>query len=439
MTGLRRVLAIALASALLPGFGAGAAVAAAPSATFVTPVPGAITVVQSGSYQVSWTIAEGTSVSAARLAVQASRPVGIEGCDPRWAPFSVQAVTGTSADVDGLALDRCYRFVLLLTIDGGVESVASSPIVPTSGDWGPSIEFVNPYVDGVVSYATSARVMWIESDTFGSPITSRVLVEQSAPANGDGCSGVSWSAGAALSFSGTGVNRALERDRCYRYTLAEQDAAGFRQVRVSGALRVVAELPEWEGNLNLFRDGAFVSQVTMTQCVAASSQMMLNLILETSDTSRATQAMYMAYAQANDMVTYRDGGSNPAGWAAALNRYGGAVYSVGKYIDSGSAIRAAVTRLRVTNRPVGLLVFRGRHAWVLNGFEATADPAVTSNFTVTAVYVTGPLYPREPNSYGYDQPPNTRLTVNQFTTSYFWRYYDSSLTTWNNYWVIVQP
>ena len=208
---------------------------------------------------------------------------------------------------------------------------------------------------------------------------------------------------------------------------------------MSGVLRIAGGLPAWTGTLNLYRDGAFVSQVTMTQCVAASAQMMLNLVRDQSDTSSGSQATYMAYAEVNDSATYGGGGSNPAGWAAVMNGYGGMPYSVARYIDSGSAIKAAATRLRLTNRPVGLLVLRGRHAWVLNGFEATADPAVTSSFTVTAVYVSGPLYPRAQRISGYDQPPNARLTTAQLASQYFLRYYDASLTTWNGYWVTIQP
>ena len=41
-------------------------------------------------------------------------------------------------------------------------------------------------------------------------------------------------------------------------------------------------------------------------------------------------------------------------------------------------------QIRLTNRPVGLMTWRGAHSWVMSGFNATADPAVTDKFTVTA-------------------------------------------------------
>jgi hypothetical protein len=434
-----RILFLVLAPVLFGSIHVGRADAADPAAAFTSPAPGVISVVRTSSFHVAWTLTAGAQVTSSSLAVQASRPIGTDGCDPRWAPFSVQSVSGTSFDVQGLARDHCYRFVLLLTTPRGPQSIASAPVIPTSKGWGPGAEFTNPYVDGVVSYTTSVQVGWIEWDAFKSPIVSRTLAEQSAPANGESCSGVSWSSGISVAFTGTAVTRTLDRARCYRYSLVLQDAAGFRSVSTSGALRIAANLPTWTGTLNLYRGDAYVTQFTLTQCVAASSQIMLNLTLGLSDTSSARQSTYMAFAEANDGASYSGGGSNPTGWAAVMNRYGGVPYSVARYIDSGSAIKAAATRLRLTNRPVGLLVFRGRHAWVLNGFEATADPAVTSSFTVTAVYVSGPLYPRKPNTYGYDPPPNTRLTTSEFTSSFFGRYYDPSRTTWNGYWIIIQP
>ena len=42
------------------------------------------------------------------------------------------------------------------------------------------------------------------------------------------------------------------------------------------------------------------------------------------------------------------------------------------------ALRLAAASIRQTNRPVGLLVWRGRHAWVMSGFKATADPLRTA-------------------------------------------------------------
>ena len=81
---------------------------------------------------------------------------------------------------------------------------------------------------------------------------------------------------------------------------------------------------------------------------------------------------------------------------------------------------------------------RGDHAWVMSGFQATADPAIASDFTVTAVYVEGPLYPAH-QSAGYDMAPDTRLTLSQLR--HFFRRYDARRPTnpLDRHYVTVQP
>ena len=94
--------------------------------------------------------------------------------------------------------------------------------------------------------------------------------------------------------------------------------------------------------------------------------------------------------------------------------------------------------MRLTNKPVGLLVWTGRHAWVMNGFSATADPATGSDFTITSVDVSGPLYPRALNASGYDLPPDTKLTPAQLS-KYFLKYSDTVVKTWNGSYILIVP
>ena len=425
---------------LVAGFGdvsAAAAATAGPEATFVTPIPGLVSVTQTGSFGASWTISTGVSVSATTVVVQTSRPVGVTGCDLRWLPVRSGPASGTSYYVAGLPTNRCYRFVLMLTTGSGTQTVTSSPFIPAPAGLGPTADFTNPYVDGRVVYETAAKIGWAPRDTFGSKITSTSLSEETAAEVGGACASVTWSTPTKLSFTGSSINRTLVRSVCYRYLLTLQDAAGFRSELASGSIVVAGGLPDWTGSLEFYEPSAFASQATTTWCVAASSQMMLNMVLGQSDASSSAQATYIAYGQANAAATYA-AGTNPTGWVAILNRYGGATYSVARYADSASALKAAATRMRQTNKPVGMLVWKGRHAWVMNGFSATADPATTSNFTVTAVDVTGPLYPRAMNSSGYDLAPDTSLTPAQLS-KYFLTYSDTVVKTWNGGYVLIMP
>ncbi len=162
--------------------------------------------------------------------------------------------------------------------------------------------------------------------------------------------------------------------------------------------------------LNLFRSGDFVSQVTSRTCVGASIQMMVN-IGGPDDRTRKTQLRFWDLAR--DLSSSRWGGTNARGWAEALTDLGEGTYVVDSRDDLRLAVTKAARVIRQTGSPVGLLVWHGAHAWVMHGFEATADPLVNPLARVTAVYVSDPWYPRVSSTYGPSAPPNARLTVAQ--------------------------
>jgi hypothetical protein len=47
----------------------------------------------------------------------------------------------------------------------------------------------------------------------------------------------------------------------------------------------------------------------------------------------------------------------------------------------------------------------------MSGFTATADPALTDAFTVTAVRIEDVWYPRFSTIWGYSRPPDTNVAV----------------------------
>jgi hypothetical protein len=145
--------------------------------------------------------------------------------------------------------------------------------------------------------------------------------------------------------------------------------------------------------------------------VAASVQMMVNLVRNHTDRTMATQAEMIAYAQRWDNGPYgEDGGTDVTGWMAALRHFGAGNYRAVGAATAAKALRLAATAMRQTGRPAGILVMEGRHAWVLHGFESRTDPKRNPWARITAVRISGPLYPLTQKS-GYDPRPNTRLSV----------------------------
>ncbi len=198
----------------------------------------------------------------------------------------------------------------------------------------------------------------------------------------------------------------------------------------------------WSGRYDLYRSGVFSSQQTMTWCVAASVQMMLNIVKGETDHSYANQHTYIHYARQHDR--YKDPkitGTDGQGWVADLHHYGGLYnYRIVGSVSFKNAIRSAVKRLRTTGQPVGLIIDHHYHAWVMTGFDATADPEVDSSFVVEAVYIMGPLYPRPRQSNGLDPPPDTRLT-RQELGHYLNTYIDhlKPNSPWEGKYVTIQP
>ena len=201
----------------------------------------------------------------------------------------------------------------------------------------------------------------------------------------------------------------------------------------------VTALPRWTGGVNLYRRGVFTTQKSWLWCTAASIQIIRNIVRGTDDHTAKNQRRYFNWMRKHNR--YRlplSAGVDAKGWAAGFRHYVDPRYRLVASKTFASALRLAVIRLRKTNLPVGVTVSRGNHAWVLTGFTATADPATTSNFRVTSVRVTGPLYGRQSRN-GYDMKPNKKLTVAQFKRFFTpWRYPPKRMV-WDGRFISVQP
>jgi hypothetical protein len=169
-------------------------------------------------------------------------------------------------------------------------------------------------------------------------------------------------------------------------------------------------------SLDLSAKGDFVAQTNFVQCVGASMQMMLNMIQAEDDRTAATQLelQNLARSLSGHRPDGRDRqGASIRGWTAGLNQLGAGPYRTTGAKDIQSVLRIAAEAMRETNRPVGLLVWRGRHAWVMAGFTATADPRYTDDFEVTNVIVMDPLYPHGSKTWGPSPEPRESLTVEE--------------------------
>jgi hypothetical protein len=172
--------------------------------------------------------------------------------------------------------------------------------------------------------------------------------------------------------------------------------------------------------LDLATRSDFVAQTNFVQCVGASMQMMLNMIQSTNDRTAATQLRLQKLAR--EWSGRRpDGderqGASVRGWTAGLNMLGAGPYQLVGAATIEEALLMAAQAMRKTGKPVGLLMWRGRHAWVMSGFRATGDPVVTGT-RVTAVVVEDPLYPHGSSVWGPSPAPGATLTVEELGRQY---------------------
>jgi hypothetical protein len=166
-------------------------------------------------------------------------------------------------------------------------------------------------------------------------------------------------------------------------------------------------------SIDLARKGDYVAQKNFVQCVGASMQTMLNIMSPTNDRSASTQRRLQVLARELSGPTnegFERQGASVRGWMGGLNTLAAGPYRLVGTDTLDAALRLAAKAIRETGKPVGLLVWRGRHAWVMSGFQATADPRTTDDFDVTAAVVLDPLYPYGSAKWGPSPRPGEALT-----------------------------
>jgi hypothetical protein len=169
-------------------------------------------------------------------------------------------------------------------------------------------------------------------------------------------------------------------------------------------------------SMNLAHRADFVAQYTFEWCVGASLQMALNMSTDQEHSTKTDQQRL--WRMARDLSFSPFGGANPRGWTAALNDLGIGPYQLVSLPTFEEATSVAAAALRDTKRPVGLVMWRGRHAWVMSGFEATADPRRSDDFAVKRVRVHDPLYPHGSSVWGKSPRPNSLVTLETLAKQY---------------------
>ena len=181
-------------------------------------------------------------------------------------------------------------------------------------------------------------------------------------------------------------------------------------------------VPHGPFEMDLYHRNDFVTEATKWYCVPAAMLTMINVMSKGADHARATQTSLYRLARKLSTKTLVGKGAEPIGWARGLEQLGFGGFEVGVFATRREAVQAVANAIRLTGRPAGLLAWRGAHSWVVSGFQATRDPAVTDDYLVTGVYIEDVWYPLVSSIWGPSEPPDTLYRVRDLKVDYLkWR------------------
>ena len=199
------------------------------------------------------------------------------------------------------------------------------------------------------------------------------------------------------------------------------------------------------------RRGDFVAQTNFVQCVGASLQMMINMIEPGRDRTAREQLRLQKLARklspARTDGTIRQGAS-VRGWVKVLHREVDQPYRLVGADSLKGAVKMAARAIERTGAPVGLLVWRGRHAWVMSGFQSTKP--LNEGGKVTSVTIYDPLYPYGDDFWGPSPRPGVPISINALGRQFvkrrtnnrgnaFQTTLEQAYPTLSGKWVLVMP
>jgi hypothetical protein len=186
--------------------------------------------------------------------------------------------------------------------------------------------------------------------------------------------------------------------------------------------------------------GDFVAQTNFVQCVGASLQMMINMIEPGRDRTASEQLRLQRLAR--NLSPARTGGgqrqgASVRGWVRVLNEEVTQPYRTVGVDTLDEAMRIAARAMDRTGAPVGLLVWRGRHAWVMGGYESTKPLSEGGRVTKAVIY--DPLYPYGSNTWGPSPKPGQAISIEALGRQFVPRRQSSRFGSLSGKYVLVLP
>jgi hypothetical protein len=184
----------------------------------------------------------------------------------------------------------------------------------------------------------------------------------------------------------------------------------------------------------------FVAQTNFVQCVGASLQMMINMIEpgrdRTAKEQRRLQELARSYSGSRPDGRQRQGAS-VRGWVRVLLGEVEQPYRLVGLDTLEEAVALAARAMDETGAPVGLLVWRGRHAWVMGGYESTKPLSEGGRVTKAVVY--DPLHPYGSSVWGPSPKPGQAISLEALGRQFVPRRQSARFGALSGKYVLVLP
>ena len=184
----------------------------------------------------------------------------------------------------------------------------------------------------------------------------------------------------------------------------------------------------------------FVAQTNFVQCIGASLQMMINMIEPGRDRTAKEQLRLQELARYHS-PSRPDGrqrqGASVRGWVRVLLGEVEQPYRLVGLDTLEEAVTLAARAMDETGAPVGLLVWRGRHAWVMGGYESTKPLSEGGRVTKAVIY--DPLHPYGSSVWGPSPKPGQAISMEALGRQFVPRRQSARFGALSGKYVLVLP
>jgi hypothetical protein len=165
-------------------------------------------------------------------------------------------------------------------------------------------------------------------------------------------------------------------------------------------------------------NAVFAHQLTKEWCAVAGTQIALTVMGKGNASPAFQRELAGRIGEWESSQDSLDGGWGPGAIALALKAYGVPGYEVRAYNTMSDALLDGALAISQTHKPVLLMAWHGAHTWVMTGYQATADPNLYADASLTRIQILDPWYPWISTIWGASHSPGFYDSLQEMAQNY---------------------